>query len=116
MNQLSDKEYKQICNKFFKEHQWERINYVNHSRIGQSPIFIIDKSINDPIIHLYDTYQDMINDIRKIVEKDLINNDGYTDSFYLSLEDIDNLDLQSYINADNDIEKILHDAKNAINF
>ena len=115
MIQLSEAESKEICKKFFNQHQWELVTPVNHSKMGLNPLIIIKKDNNTPVIHLYDNYLDLINDIKSEVEKDLNYSGGYSSSFYLSLEDIDNLDLQRFVTTDKDVEKVLSDAKTIIN-
>ena len=115
MVQLSDADSKAICKKFFKEHSWEQKTCVNHSRLGLNPIIIVRKDNDTAIIHLYDCYSDLIEDIKKEVENELNLQGGYAESFYLSLEDIDNLDLQKYVMTDDDPVKVLEDGINAIN-
>jgi hypothetical protein len=116
MIQISEEDAKIVCERFFKEHQWERLPIINHSQIGLNPLIILNKETNPVSVHLYDNYQSVIKDIRKIVEAELQDNNGYSESFYLSYEDIDNLELQKYVVHERDAEKIIDQAKSIINY
>lgn len=88
-NQAAD-----ICDKFLKVKGWEIINYENYSKNGLRPL-LLQKS-DKKNLYLFDNYSSLLDDILIIIKNDLENNNGWTNSFYLTLEDIDILKLYKY--------------------
>jgi len=114
-NQMSEEDAKAICDKFFNVHQWEKLLIINHSLHGYNPLIILNKETVPNTVHLYDNYLGIVKDIRPVIENDLQINKGYSESFYLSYEDIDNLQFQKYVNREKDAEKIIDISKHNIN-
>ena len=115
MHQIAEDDAKVICDRFFKIHQWERVPIINHSKIGLNPLIILNKETDPSSVHLYDNYRSLTDDIRPIIENDLQDNNGYSESFYLSYEDIDNLGFQKYVIRERDVEKIINMTNNSLN-
>ena len=115
MYQIEEDDAKTICERFFEAHHWERLQIINHSQIGLNPIIVLNKEGEVPTVHLYDNYRCVVNSIKPAIETDLKNNNGYSESFYLSYEDIDNLGFQKYVTRERDVEKILDLANSSLN-
>lgn len=115
MNIIEEDDAKIICERFFEIHQWERIQLINHSKIGLNPLIILNKEGDVPTVHLFDNYRSVVEHIKSSIENDLIKNGGYSESFYLSYEDIDNLGLQKYVQRVKDAEKIIDLANSNLN-
>ncbi len=112
---IDENDAKVICERFFEVHRWERLQVINHSQVGLNPLIILNNEGEVPSVHLYDNYQSLITKIRPLIEKDLQANNGYSESFYLSYEDIDNLDFQNYVSRERDTEKIIDLANRSLN-
>ena len=93
-----------ICLKFMREHDWDEVKYICHSRTGLHPL-LIHNNRNQNIV-LYDNYLSLLDVLKKLIIEDLEQNEGYSNSFYLSLEDMDNLNLSEYIQIDKDLAKV----------
>ena len=98
-----------ICNKFMQFKYWQVIDYINLSRIGLNPLII--KKIDDNKLLLFDNYTSLLNDIKNIIINDLQANEGWSESFYLDIDDINNLKLFEYVNIGNDVERVIDDLK-----
>lgn len=98
-----------ICNKFMQFKDWQVIDYINLSRIGLNPLII--KKIDDNKLLLFDNYTSLLNDIKNIIIKDLQANEGWSESFYLDIDDINTLKLFEYVNIGNDVERVIDDLK-----
>ena len=112
---LIEEDAKIICERFFDVHQWERLQLINHSKVGLNPLIILNKENDINTVHLYDNYRSLVDSIKPIIETDLINNNGYSDSFYLSYEDIDNLGFHKYVQRERDVEKLIDLASESLN-
>ena len=98
-----------ICNKFMQNKDWKVVDYINLSRVGLNPLLI--KKIDDNKLLLFDNYTSLLNDIKKFIINDLQANEGWSESFYLDIDDINNLKLYEYVNIGNDVERVIDDLK-----
>lgn len=90
---LTEAHAKHICDSYVNA---KNMMYLNFTNCGDSlrPVLVRDIDNN---IFLYDSYMNMSTRIRDDIDQDLTNNNGYTDDFYLSLEQIDMLDLNKHV-------------------
>lgn len=108
--EISENDALDICNKFFKEREIDIVEYQNFSKIGLNPVLI--KRRDNVKINLYDSYKSILDVIMPEIKKDLEENGGWTDSFYLTLEDIDILGLHEFFESElvkRDLESYVED-------
>ena len=109
---IKEEQAKKICEKFFSYKHWRFIDYENHSKMGLNPLLVQqDDNIH---IFLFDNYTSILDNAMETIKQDLEKNGGYTDSFYLDLEDMDMLGLYDSFEKDlveRDKEAYLEDVK-----
>ena len=107
--EINDTLVSAICRKFMDYNGWKKIDYINLSKKGIKPLLI--KKDDDNSLLLFDDYKSLLNDIKKFIIQDLEANGGWSESFYLDIEDINSLQLYKYVNIDKDVEKLIDDLK-----